>query len=157
MSENKLFIPDSKPSADRNKRLIIGSDNARSFDIYASRWMNYSGIYLEKGTYEFKYSNLKDWRDASKKSGVNGWFDQKSWINWTHWVSRFPSAHLYSVIGGIHNQRKSQFDMGELLENGKSYSVAQGNEGELYAFANDIYFMYFNNHGQVTITVERID
>jgi hypothetical protein len=154
-SESKIAMPESRPSAGRNEQLILGA--TKSFEIIANRRMNYSGIFLEEGTYIFTFSRLEDWCDGSMPAGVYGWLDQSSLLSWSHWISRFPSGHLFTVIGGIHGQWLSRFDMGVVMGNRETYSVTQGNEGELYAFANDIYFMYSNNYGRVTILIERID
>lgn len=155
--ETKENIPKIAPSLSEPKRLAY--NESKSFILYAERRHNFSGIFIEEGeTYRFKISKPHNWCDASVPAKTNGWPDQKIFflkvMSWTRVFSRYPSGRLYTVVGGIQNSsRKSRFDMGS-MKDGETYLADQS--GELYAFANDIYFKYDNNFGHVKISVEKI-
>ena len=106
---------------------------------------------LQSGkTYRFSASGT--WRDWGHETSATGYTDDKL-RRWEKW-RRAPDAKWFSVIGRIDRRKQSQFDLGRLIETGAPYTATA--TGVLYCFANDVWFMYWNNKGAIELQMEEV-
>lgn len=78
------------------------------------------------------------WMDATNICGPEGW---RNW--WTPYVLRFsrlPNYDLFYLGGNIGKNENTNFPIG--FNTTVSITVA----GELFLFANDLWYFYCNNH-----------
>ena len=64
---------------------------------------------------------------------------------------RVPEANWFALICTVGKTTATAFDVGRILARDGVY-IAEHN-GPLYCFANDLPFMYWNNHGAITLEV----
>lgn len=120
-----------------------------SVQIDARKKWNATGIELCKGClYQFEVSG--EWCDAKIKCGPSGYESPNVILRWTERMRRVPNANWFSLIGALDSKPLSQFVIG------KSANLAMAESGLLTCFANDLDFMYWNNHGSVVLEIRRM-
>lgn len=67
-------------------------------------------------------------------------------------MCRHREAGLMELIGTLGREHDHQFRIGK----GTVWENQTGLDGELHFYANDVYFMYYNNAGSVMVTVTRL-
>jgi hypothetical protein len=70
------------------------------------------------------------------------------------WAKRERTAKWFSLIGQIAGSPRTQFDIGQLIENNVVYLPPTS--GLLYCFANDAWLMYWNNAGSIELDVQAV-
>jgi hypothetical protein len=148
-----------------------------SMDVFASTHWNATGLYLEAGvTYRFGASG--EWLDASAKfspaggevdghhasdiarlaasalGSVEHVFNMASHGDSDFWFTRrVESAPWCALIGFVANGEGD--DRGETFVIGEGCRFTPTASGYLYAYANDAWQAYANNHGSVALAIER--
>ncbi|MDX2218038.1 MAG: hypothetical protein SF172_03325 [Burkholderiales bacterium] len=67
-------------------------------------------------------------------------------------MCRHRQAALMELIGTLGREHDHQFRIGK----GTVWENHTGIEAEIFFYANDVYFMYYNNAGSVMVTVTRL-
>ena len=110
------------------------------------RW-NRTGIVLEAGKrYDFEAAGGESWRDGNIVCGADGYECDR--LRLFARLRRVPFARWLALIGALGSDGATLFPIGRAMEN---YIPLRS--GELYCFANDVWFMYWNNAGSVELTV----
>lgn len=161
-------------------------DNKVSVDIYAKHRWYWTGIYLDKGTYECKASG--EWVDRTIPCSPKGMSDGKfhvgelvqmlgtvlGWFETAYnrlrnnehnddFISvtkRVEKADWFALIGVITNQGSPKNDGDppppQIEILGDSAIISVEKPGYLFCFANDAWAMYDNNRGYVTLDIARL-
>jgi hypothetical protein len=113
-----------------------------------SRW-NHTGVQLEAGgRYRLEAAGTwVDWRQPTSPLG----YASSNWLlrHAERW-RREPRLPWFHLVGAVSNDERTQFSIGS----GTEYRPLRS--GELTCFANDMTLMYWNNRGQISVTVHRI-
>ncbi len=143
--------------ADRGKAGVIDEASplpvgkSRSFHICAANPHNRSGILLvEHGRYRI---------DATAKDGWDDWYlgdlpingHDPAWLAWGRKLRACPEQRWFELTGSLVGRRDICFPIDE------SVVIRAPASGELEVFANDIPFLYWNNSGDVTVRVTRME
>jgi hypothetical protein len=120
--------------------------------ILADRRWNKTSLALRKGA-TYRFSSSMEWTDWTRHPTATGYSDWK--IGWLFWLRRMPRARWFSLIGAIDKRRDLRLDIGRLIENGEPYTAPAS--GTLYCYANDVWFMYWNNRGYVTLEMREVE
>ncbi len=133
---------------ERLKPLAVGETH--QFTVCAKDECNSSGMELEPGSlYRFKVVEYTDWRDAcisTEPDGFNKW-----WLTPFVFFRRFKKAKWFKLVGAVGKSND------ELFPIGKADTYTSKHRGELFAFTNDAWGFYRNNHGTLTLAVARVD
>jgi hypothetical protein len=117
--------------------------------IKASEYWNYTNIYLEATvTYSLEVQGQQFWHDAWIRSDADGY--TKQWLHWAEFLRRSPNDRWFALIGNINQSAMYTFLIGKRTKYKPTVS------GELLCYANDVPFMYWNNQGQLLLTVTRL-
>ena len=122
--------------------------------ILARKEWNNTQIRLVAGEeYHFKASG--QWTDWFTVCDADGWSYSGllSPLNLllleaTKWSRRVPEERLFTLIGSI-DQKVPYFGIGVEAR------IAPASTGTLYCFANDASFAYWNNWGEIQLTITR--
>ena len=127
---------------------------ATSIDIRAREKWNPTGIMVSTGKrYSLRAEGI--WIDGGIRADANGFSsdDAPAISRWllraTESKRRLPSERWFCLIGTIGRDPRRAFRIGTLLPEW----VADGPGGELFCFANDVGFAYWNNEGSVRLTI----
>ncbi|MBF0187523.1 MAG: DUF2235 domain-containing protein [Magnetococcales bacterium] len=135
---------------------------SRSFTVYANAKYNRSFIILEEdGEYTFTVKAGQIWYDASIACGPEGWDRDdvtlglsEMFIAWKERDRRLPDAQWFEVVGSLGTTDKRLVRM--LKHTTRRTAWTPPVTRELFAFANDLDKMYFNNSGHIQVTVKRV-
>jgi hypothetical protein len=109
------------------------------------KW-NLTGILLEVGaTYDLEATS--DWKDWYRTTGPGGY--DSATLSLFESRRRFKEADWFALIGALDKDDTTAFVIGE----GCTYVPSR--DGQLCCYANDLYSMYWNNSGCVSLTVTR--
>ncbi len=159
--QRRLLLEHGRPQPSTRPAATLAAGGSSSPVYLFSRLRkNHTGIKLEQGkTYSIRFTEASSWCDAAITSDHQGWVrenlsgSQKLLHAFSRPFSRFWKTPLFGVVGGISGHRFSRFD---LSRTGNSQFEAPAS-GELYLFANDLWPMYFNNHGYLLLTVSAVE
>lgn len=147
------FHPDA-----RGKVLAVGE--SCPFMVRAKEQYSWSGVRLEAGGhYAFVVPDGAQWTDKDTKCGPDGWktedlpWYKKELFEVFEGRRRCPKANWFELIGTIGDDEEHFFRIGA---GGADATYQAPEDGELYAFANDLRSMYGNNHGEFEIQVQRL-
>jgi hypothetical protein len=116
--------------------------------IKARKYWNFTEIYLDsKETYLFEVKGQQFWNDFFIRTDANGY--KASWLKWAEQLRRQPQENWFALIGNIGQEPSTCFFIGEKLEFKPTI------DGELFCYANDVPFMYWNNWGLLHLTITR--
>ena len=111
------------------------------------RW-NDTGLDLLLGaTYQLVATG--SWVDCRTVSGPEGYPSPNVLLRIAEWARAVPAEPWFALIGGLDRDRRTDFAVG------RGCDYAPPRSGRLTCFANDVPLMYFNNSGQIQLTVER--
>jgi uncharacterized protein (DUF2235 family) len=156
---------------------VLAPGAKASMDVFASPHWNATGLYLEAGvTYRFSASG--EWLDAGAKFSPAGGevdghhasdigrlaasalgkvehlFNAATHDDNDFWFTRrVESAPWFVLVGFVANGEGEA--RGETFVIGGGCSFTPAASGYLYAYANDAWQAYANNHGSVLMTVAR--
>jgi hypothetical protein len=119
--------------------------------IYARYWWNQTPFRVEAGQ-SYRFVAQGSWIDASHECCAIGYNDER--LRCWEWLKREPSGKWFSVIGQIDKKRNTQFDIGCLIETNSVYTATA--TGTLFCFANDAWFMYWNNKGLLDLDMQPV-
>ncbi len=112
------------------------------------RW-NRTGVPLIAG-YEYELRATGGWRDWRTQTDADGYASRTLLLRLTERLRRAPRERWFALIGAIDAEPKTQFHIGAFGR------IMARSTGELTCFANDVNFMYWNNHGALQLTVKRV-
>jgi hypothetical protein len=111
---------------------------------------NDTGVVLDQG-HRYRFTATGQWIDWYINCGPAGYPSPNLVMRLGEGARRVPNQPWFALIGAIARDSSSQFPIGA----GCNYQAASG--GELTCFANDVPGFYWNNKGQVQLTIERLD
>lgn len=122
--------------------------DVRTMEIRSRRRWNRTGVEVQPGQ-EYLLTGYGRWRDLFDPSDPGG-HDGSTWI-YRVADSRRRAPHLpwFSLVGALDRDTSTFFAIG--LES--TWSAPRA--GEITCFANDVSFMYWNNSGSVSLSIER--
>jgi hypothetical protein len=122
---------------------------SREATIDARKLWNETCIRLEGGSrYSLAVLGEQYWFDASTRTDAGGY--ESSRLAPFRRMRRIPGAAWFSLIGTIDR------DLSVSCVIGKGIEWIAPTSGELVCFANDVWFMYWNNRGSLRLVVERL-
>lgn len=163
---------------------VLKVGESASYDVYAGRTWNTTGLYLEKGGYSFQAEG--EWLDRGVPVGPGGTRDGRfhpsevfqlmgSVAGWMQerfrqvsgneaatffGAPRVPGAPWMALIGVVAATEVNDDGAQQPYQPfviGKACEQRVQRPGYFYAFANDAWSFYDNNRGSVTLTVTRLD
>ena len=125
-----------------------------SIKICAKRKWNHTGYQLDAGV-TYRFSAQGEWIDldipySADGGPSNGKLLQKLILRLTEHLRPRSKDNWFALIGAIGEDESTTFLIGSSLP-----IFVAPMSGELTCYANDVGWAYFNNHGAVTLTVER--
>ena len=116
--------------------------------VHADRLWNPSGINVRKGeVYAIEVPPGQTWHDASIEHTPAGKEVPK--LDGWKWLRRRKDLPWFALVGAVG--KKHTF----AVQNGIAEWTAPA-DGELFFYANDVSFMYWNNRGAVTVNVRKL-
>ena len=126
-----------------------------------SRW-NDTGMDLHSGL-RYRFTIKGQWKDAGIRSTARGYRSDDHQISSymrpvfrlaERW-RRMPTANWFSLICTIGRNPEHWINIGgKMALNTDQVDITAPVSGRLYCTANDLPLMYFNNSGQLTLTIE---
>ena len=110
-------------------------------------WNDTSVILVAGGSYNFAADG--NWKDASIPANADG-YPTPIYLKPFEWMRRVPTQRFFKLIGTIGKSMESIVVIGS----GRPGFVPTVS-GPLFCFANDVRFMYCNNHGELVLRVTR--
>jgi hypothetical protein len=117
--------------------------------VLAKPHWNPTGIQLTAGE-RYSISAQGRWVDWYIPHGPEGDPSDSFYLKAVEHLRRMPKENWFELIGALNSDIATAFPIGKGCE-----YTAQAT-GELTCFANDVEGFYFNNYGQVLLTVTRI-
>ncbi len=155
----EVYPKDRFHSTAQGKTLKVGE--SAKFKVRAPEQYSWSGVRVESGGYYvFVVPAKQQWRDKKIKCGPEGWqSEQLPWykeaaIRLFEARRRCPKANWFELVGAVGDDGKNFFRIGR---GGQDSTYQPPEDGELFAFANDLRTMYGNNHGKIEVVVRRVD
>lgn len=112
------------------------------------RWTN-TGVMLRKGR-TYRITAAGTWHDWHTPSGPAGYRSNNVLLWLAAPLRRTWRARWFALIGAQRSWFPSRFTIG------REITHRARRDGPLWCYANDVWFMYFNNNGKVEVTVEEI-
>jgi hypothetical protein len=91
------------------------------------------------------------WSDWGETHGPAGHLGAGLKYRLFAWAKRDRRAPWFALMGSLGHDSKTRF----IIADGIEYSPPR--TGDLVCWANDIWFMYWNNSGEVVLTVRRLE
>jgi len=104
---------------------------------------------LRKG-HTYRITARGGWKDKDTPCGPGGYASNSLVLRIAEPLRRKWHANWFALIGAQRFLFARRFVIGEDV----TYRARR--DGKLWCFANDVWFMYFNNKGAVEITVEEL-
>jgi len=120
-------------------------------EILACRRWNETPFRVVEG-HRYRFSATGEWKDWRTPSGATGYLDDR--LKRFEPLRRLPEARWFSLVGAVNRDRLTLFDIGHLIAEQQPWTAPE--TGTLYCFANDVWFMYWNNRGTVELSMEEI-
>ena len=143
------------------ENIILKVGTKETFTINSKDRFSWSGIHLVKGgKYNFTFPPGQKWTDGSQECGPDGWttevlpFYKEYPIKLMERRRRYPEANWFEVIGALGKSDDLLFRIGDGSKSTTPYVSPA--DADLYAFANDLRLMYYNNKGSMKVCVERL-
>jgi hypothetical protein len=120
----------------------------------ASRYVP-TGVVLKRGAKYVITADKSHWQDWNLDSDADG-RDKPTFVqSMAQWALRCKSGRWFQLIGAVGRSDEHFFPVGKHLQwtyegQGSSRDV------ELNLFANDAWFAYWNNRGEVNVTITRV-
>lgn len=112
--------------------------------------MEQDGVELVKGgTYSFRVPSGDRWKDGRIEITADGY--RRWYLSPFTGLLRAPRADWFKLIGAIGKLGTERVIIGSYLDAFTSPAT-----GELFCFANDVRFMYWNNSGVIKLTIRRL-
>ncbi len=117
--------------------------------VAARRLWNDTGVVLEQGR-TYRFTATGEWVDAWNRCGPDGYASNNVFLRLAEWARRDPPEPWFALIGAHAHDLSTQFAIGAGSE------CQPRHTGELTCFANDVPFFYWNNWGEISLTIERV-
>jgi hypothetical protein len=111
------------------------------------RW-NDTGLWLTAGT-AYAFSAAGTWRDWTRVCGADGYASDTAILRAAEGLRRLPDQDWFTLVAGLDRDPASLRPIG-----GRKDNVVFDRDGTLTCFANDVWLMYFNNCGAISLTVD---
>ena len=141
----------------KTKTALIELDVGQKADnliVIARNPWNRSGVLLRaKERYLLEVRDVQCWRDAGIKSEPQAGHIKRRWwleIPPLKWLRRYKNEGWYTLVGSVGKDRRTFF----LIGTGLTYSP--DTSGELFSFANDARWFYWNNQGKLRLFITRL-
>lgn len=121
----------------------------QSVAIPASQVWQSTGIVVNPGE-QYRLAASGTWHDASIPSGPEGYPSPNALFRALEGLRRSPADNWFALIGALNQDKRTLFRIGS----GTVFTARQ--PGTLCCFANDLRPMYWNNSGEVQLTVKRL-
>lgn len=119
-------------------------NESKSFTIYSKKFWNKTEVKIESQE-EYKFHRAGKWKDFFSETDADGYV---SWyMSSYNCMKRSKNNKWFSLIGSI--DKNNDFLIG------KENKIVFQQSGKLYCYANDIKGFYWNNFGQITLTMTR--
>ena len=126
----------------------VGSARKADVRVAAAQQWNSSKFHVRKGCgIRIRVKPDSKWVDWFIESGPEGY--DRSWLRPFKWMARVPDADWFALVCCIDRDLSSAFIVGPGID-----CYIPSRDGELYFFANDAPFAYWNNNGQVEVKIE---
>ena len=113
-------------------------------------WVD-TGIQLAEGAI-YALEATGTWTDWTIACGADGYdSDGRLLLRLTEWLRRAPHERWFALIGAIDRNMQTKFLIGT------SATIVAPTSGMLTCFANDVAIAYWNNSGQVELSVRRME
>lgn len=89
-----------------------------------------------------------EWMDWKTPSGPEGYVEPK--LELFERLRRMPQAPWFSLVAAVGNARET------FVLIGRSGELRPTRAGRLQLFANDVSFMYWNNAGELAVSIQRL-
>ena len=120
--------------------------------INARNWSTRTPFQFVQGK-KYRFVSHGKWYDAKIECSATGYRCEK--LKYFEWMRTMPAANWFSLIGRIDNKKSTQFDIGSLVDRDEVFCATA--TGTLYCFANDVWFMYWNNKGCVDLDMHSVE
>jgi hypothetical protein len=150
VGENRAMIIDSAVHRPHVREMVIG-ESAGPIPVLAILHWNPSRILARPGQRFLIEADNSIWTDEhlpASAAGTAGLGLQR----FTSAMCRNRQATLMELVGTLGREHEHQFRIGK----GTVWENQTQVEAELFFYANDVYFMYYNNAGSVMVTVTRL-
>jgi len=152
-----VFASDTIHETATGKELNIG--DSKTFTVGSAEKYSWSEVKLEAGAhYSFSVDDDQKWEDADMVCSAAGWkSDELNWlkreaVELFEGKRRCPEADWFELIGSLDEGA----DIFRIGCGGDNATYTPRKNGTLYAFANDLKIMYFNNHGEIKVNIKRV-
>ncbi len=139
----------------------LGISDSATFKVHAREQYSWSGVRVESGGYYlFTVPGGQEWIDKDIKCGPDGWktedlpWYKENVFEYFEARRRCPQANWFELIGAVGDEGNNFFRIGR---GGEQLIYQSPEDGELFAFANDLLTTYGNNHGVMEVTVKRVN
>ena len=151
-NESAWPFPIEWPTALAPRTLLQPGEPPRTLQVFAdTEWNEFPQLFLEQGArYRFAVVGAaQDWVDGevTQTNGADG-YELAALKPFKH-LARVPDAGWFALIGAV--------DRAELFPIRSGCDYAPRQSGEFACFANDAWFKYGNNRGQLELSVQRVD
>ncbi len=123
----------------------LNLNQSESLTIYANRKWNQTGIEIQNGE-AYKFVAEGTWRDLLTKCDANGY--SNAYMRLYNKWKRSEENKWFALMGSINQTT----DFLIVIENEKAFN--QG--GEFFCYANDVNGFYWNNFGEISLTITRV-
>jgi hypothetical protein len=117
--------------------------------IPACRRWTQTGVMLRKG-HTYRITARGSWQDKDTSCGPGGYASNSLVLRLAEPLRRKWHANWFALIGA----QRSLFTRRFVISDSVTYQAPR--DGRLWCFANDAWFMYFNNKGSVEVTIEEL-
>ena len=129
----------------------MGPERKTDVRVAAAELWNSSKFHVRKGCgIRIRVKPDSKWVDWFIKSGPEGY--DRFWLRPFKWTARVPDADWFTLVCCIDRDLSSAFIVGPEID-----CYIPSRDGELYFFANDAPFAYWNNKGHVEVEIEETD
>lgn len=129
---------------------ILEVNQPQTVTIKASEYWNQTNIYLELNVkYLLEVQGEQFWYDWQNKADADGYTEPS--LRYFEFLRRSRNNKWFALMGNINSNENSTFLIGKKT----THIPTVG--GELLCYANDVGFMYWNNSGQLLLTVTRLN
>ena len=130
--------------------MILKPGEHTSVIVSAKEKWNSTGVELTAGG-QYHFEARGEWFDASTRCGPDGYRSHNLILHLGEAFRRIRDANWFALMGSTVMEDSTAFLIGQKTTRTITRS------GSLFCFANDVYFMYWNNRGQVQLTVTRFE
>lgn len=148
--QNRAMIHDTPVRRMTARELVVG-ESAGPIPVLALLHWNPSRILARPGQRFLIEADNSAWTDENMPAtaaGITGLGLQRL----TTAMCRHREAGLMELIGALGRDDNHQFRIGRGAVWENQTNLAE----EIFFYANDVYFMYYNNAGSVMVTVTRL-